>query len=273
MKINRFALGAVLAFALGAPLASTYMAMAATAPASRILPSPGPGRAFVPVWRESLFTPLNSCRVVDTRMGGGLIAANATRTFAVGGTANFPAQGGTNGGCGIPTFATGIVASVTSLGSTAAGNLSIAPGGATLNGIALSFQRGEAATSSVTTKLGPQGNIRVRPNGAASQVVVDVTGYYSPQIAGVIDFNGDIYSNSGALLSAGKWSPTSIGLFWVNLDRDITNCAILTSTSASTNVYSHGWGAGRQINLASWALDSNAQSTDWAGYIYFSIQC
>jgi len=50
------------------------------------------------------YTPLNPCRILDTRAagGGGPLAANVTRTFN-GFAANFSTQGGTASNCAIPT--------------------------------------------------------------------------------------------------------------------------------------------------------------------------
>lgn len=55
---------------------------------------------------DLLFVPVAPCRVIDTRFGGGAIAANTQRHFEIAGTANFEAQGGNAGGCGIPMGAT-----------------------------------------------------------------------------------------------------------------------------------------------------------------------
>lgn len=55
---------------------------------------------------DLLFVPVAPCRVIDTRFGGGAIAANTQRHFEIAGTANFEAQGGNAGGCGIPLGAT-----------------------------------------------------------------------------------------------------------------------------------------------------------------------
>jgi hypothetical protein len=59
---------------------------------------------------DLLFVPLAPCRIIDTRVAGGKIAASEKRDFEVAGTTGFEAQGGNTGGCGIPVGATDPVA-------------------------------------------------------------------------------------------------------------------------------------------------------------------
>lgn len=55
---------------------------------------------------DLLYVPVAPCRVIDTRKDtrtpGGIMQIDQPRHFEVAGTANFEAQGGTAGGCGIP---------------------------------------------------------------------------------------------------------------------------------------------------------------------------
>jgi hypothetical protein len=55
---------------------------------------------------DLLFVPLPPCRIIDTRFAGGKMAPSEKRDFEVAGTANFEAQGGNPGGCGVPLGAT-----------------------------------------------------------------------------------------------------------------------------------------------------------------------
>src|SRR5436305_7260753 len=43
---------------------------------------------------DLIFVPVAPCRIIDTRLAGGAIGANATRAFLVTGTTGFEAQGG-----------------------------------------------------------------------------------------------------------------------------------------------------------------------------------
>jgi hypothetical protein len=78
-----------------------------------------------------VYTALPPCRIVDTRSSAaGRLVAGVTRTFhVVGPTADFAAQGGTAGGCGIPGFtgpapqAVAVASNFVAVNPTGAGNL------------------------------------------------------------------------------------------------------------------------------------------------------
>jgi hypothetical protein len=77
---------------------------------------------------ELVFVPLPPCRVIDTRLGGGMLAPGVTRHFEIAGSANFAAQGGNASGCGVPLGATTPVAAavfinVVAVGPTGPGHL------------------------------------------------------------------------------------------------------------------------------------------------------
>lgn len=51
---------------------------------------------------DLLFVPVEPCRIIDTRLAGGMLAPGSQRHFEVAGTANFESQGGNAGGCDVP---------------------------------------------------------------------------------------------------------------------------------------------------------------------------
>lgn len=53
------------------------------------------------ITKDLVYTPVTPCRVVDTRVAGGMFAANQTRLFDIDGS-DFSAQGGSPTGCGVP---------------------------------------------------------------------------------------------------------------------------------------------------------------------------
>src|SRR5439155_14966640 len=57
---------------------------------------------------DLVYTPVTPCRILDTRIVGGPIAAGGQRNFLVTGT-NLSGQGGSATGCGVPTAATAAV--------------------------------------------------------------------------------------------------------------------------------------------------------------------
>ncbi|HEX5758084.1 MAG TPA: hypothetical protein VF121_02720 [Thermoanaerobaculia bacterium] len=140
---------------------------------------------------DLLFVPLAPCRVIDTRFGGGPLAAGETRPFEVAGTANFPAQGGTAGGCGVPLGATTPLAAAAVLNFVAVGPAGPGhmtawefgqpiPGASTINYAAvpgLNIANGVIVPIAGVSTLDKDLNIQAAVS--AVHVVVDVTGYFT----------------------------------------------------------------------------------------------
>jgi hypothetical protein len=76
--------------------------------------------------RDLVYTPVTPCRIIDTRLAGGALAANTQRDFLATGV-NLSAQGGSPTGCNIPFGPTSAVMfnfiAVTVTGVVGAGNL------------------------------------------------------------------------------------------------------------------------------------------------------
>ena len=85
-----------------APVADNIAAPAAINPDLGVVPALATTPTVSP---ETLFVPIAPCRIIDTRSGGGKIPSGSTRNFVVSGMTGFGGQGGTAGGCGIPTDA------------------------------------------------------------------------------------------------------------------------------------------------------------------------
>lgn len=140
---------------------------------------------------ELVFVPLAPCRIIDTRVGGGALAAGQIRDFQVAGITEFGPQGGTLGGCGVPPGsaepnAPAVVINFVAVGPAGPGNLvawpwgqpkpnaavinySNVPGLNIANGIVLPI---------AGTNLVPA-DIHIRAESAATHVVADVTGYFT----------------------------------------------------------------------------------------------
>lgn len=141
---------------------------------------------------DLVYTPLQPCRIVDTRSSApGPIAANSTRSFVGINAANFTGQGGSATNCGT----LGLNATALALNITA-----VTPGGA---GYATVFPHGttQPLASSVNYTAGAIVNnaiIAQIPNPlssydftvytfAQSHYVIDVVGYFSPPEATALD--------------------------------------------------------------------------------------
>jgi hypothetical protein len=140
---------------------------------------------------ELLFVPVSPCRIIDTRKAGGVIPPGTIRAFDVVGSTNFAAQGGKEGGCGLPEGASVPVAAAAVINFVAVGpagpghleawefgqpiptasviNYSNVPGLNIANGVVVPI----AGVATLEKDL----NVRANVNG--THVVADVTGYFT----------------------------------------------------------------------------------------------
>lgn len=179
-----------------AVLAGKEPAAASQPPAMRAQVADGPIRnvtqqALGDAESDLLFVPVEPCRVLDTRSGGGPIAANMQRHFEVAGTANFEAQGGNPGGCGIPLgmsepIAAAVVINFIAVSPSGPGNLRAwefgqpAPLASVINYAkvtGLNIANGVVVPIAGVASLDKDLTIQADTN--ATQVVADVTGYFT----------------------------------------------------------------------------------------------
>jgi hypothetical protein len=137
------------------------------------------------------FVGINPCRIIDTRAAGGFsgqfgppaLVANADRTFQITGTTT-----GTPTQCGIPDAAVAISVNFTATGFTSAGDVRVFPAGsaAPLTSV-LNFSL-ENIANATSVPLGASGGghngITVHADVSATELIVDVNGYYVP--AGIL---------------------------------------------------------------------------------------
>ena len=132
------------------------------------------------------FTPITPCRIFNSRPdqgGTGKFTANETRTIQV--TADTSGQGG-DGVCGIPTTATAVATNISVTQPDAQGNLKVwAPDVAEPRAIMFYDAQmnlwNNEATVPISAGTGVTGKgMKIRTLNAGANVVVNVTGYYSP---------------------------------------------------------------------------------------------
>ncbi|HEX5114175.1 MAG TPA: hypothetical protein VFW65_03150 [Pseudonocardiaceae bacterium] len=130
----------------------------------------------------STYVPLAATRILDTRSAGPAIGANATRALTVTGLAGIPTD---------PTQVTAIVANVTVTGPTSASFLTVYPADQARPGPSnLDFTAGVAVANMVITGVSSTGTIDIYNHVGTVNVVVDVTGYYTPDLVqGTSTFN------------------------------------------------------------------------------------
>jgi hypothetical protein len=150
-----------------------------------------------------VFVPVTPCRVIDTRHGGGPLAAGTPRTFLFRGpTQDYTSQGGSAGGCGIPDLNTGdsspnfqniakaVAINVVAVNPGGAGDLRAWPAGlpsppsaSILNYAAvagLNIANGIIVPMCGEVAAAPcaNGDITFRADVSGAHLVVDVVGYF-----------------------------------------------------------------------------------------------
>jgi hypothetical protein len=184
---------------------------------------------------DQTFTPITPCRVVDTRNVGGTIGAFATRNFfyyTTSGSTNWNTiQGGVNGAAStvcpgtvisgfVPSAA---VATITVTGQGGAGNLIVWQGTSPVASASTMsyFASGDIASLAVIPEGGRSGT---GPGGAvqdfgvfvnaftATNVVVDIVGYYTQPAATALDcVQGAAGTTENVSTSVRDWFATTNG--------------------------------------------------------------
>ena len=146
-------------------------------------PSTAPGstpKALGDLNADLTYSPLNPCRILDTRNVGGALAANVARTFD-GYSTNFAAQGGTASDCGIPNGVAALAMNVYAVNPTNTGFIKVWPANGTEPAVStVNYQSGLVAIA--TGALVPVDRVNSNRFTAKSPAVVDfvadVVGYF-----------------------------------------------------------------------------------------------
>ncbi|MCB0977641.1 MAG: hypothetical protein KDB02_09300 [Acidimicrobiales bacterium] len=130
------------------------------------------------------FTAVNPCRIVDTRLAGGSLAAGTSRVFRVTGTDDMAPQGGIASGCGVPVTATAVEATISVVDPAGTGYLRAWPadGPAPTATVANFHRRVNVSNTGAATIAIDSGtaDIAVRSYGSRTHVVIDIEGWYAP---------------------------------------------------------------------------------------------
>jgi hypothetical protein len=223
-----------------------------------------PAAVVMPAIRESVFTPVTNCRLAKFNVVNG-----TTRNLYVSGTANFPGQGGTTGGCKIPASATAISARISSTGAAGNGAVIAYPTGTPVGQGTLYYGKGVNVTTGATLQLGPgtAQRLTVKNVLGPAALAVDVNGYYAPQMGAYILGDGTLTFSSGRVLSS---SHVSTGNYEVNFDRDVSKCSF-TVTPYAFN-YAVAVGPSNVTNLAAHVYIHDQGATTTAHDTSFFIQ-
>ena len=137
---------------------------------------------------DLVYTPIQPCRIVDTRStGAGAIAANASRNFLAINASNFSSQGGSATNCGtLGLNATAVAINVTAVTPGGAGYATVFPYGTTQPTTAsVNYTAGAIVNNALIAQIpNPLGSFDFTIyTFAQSHYVVDIVGYFAPPVA------------------------------------------------------------------------------------------
>ena len=141
---------------------------------------------------DLVFTPLQPCRIVDTRnTAAGAIAANSSRSFLAINASNFSGQGGSATNCGtLGLNATAVAINFTAVplsgGGGAGGHATVYPYGTTQpNTASVNYPGNIPINNSLIAQIpNPLGSFDFTVyTTSQSQYVVDIVGYFAPPVA------------------------------------------------------------------------------------------
>jgi len=194
------------------------------------------------------YTPVNPCRIVDTRVAGGALTANVLRVLD-GFSSDFSTQGGTAGNCGMPSGVAAIAMNVYAVNPSNLGFIKLWPANGTEPSVStVNYQPGivAIATGTIVPVDGPNSNRFAAKSPAVVDLIVDVVGYFKAP-GGVL---GDITSvTAGAGLTGGG---TSGGVTLSIANAGVTP-AMLSGTGCTN-------GQVLKFNGTSWACAADANS-------------
>lgn len=179
---------------------------------------------------ESKFTPIPPCRAVDTRLAGGAMHDGTSRHFLIGGSSSMHGQGGPSAGCGVPSQATAVSVTITTVASARGYLKAWAYGASEPPTSFLNFTNLFNAAVGGVVPMGA-GHIWVKDHAGPTQVIIDVTGYYIAPMAAVVNSNGTLFHGS-RVVSTTKLTLFGPGVYQVDFDRDVSHCTYTASDYA-----------------------------------------
>ena len=145
------------------------------------------GKALGSTTGDLVFTPVQPCRVVDTRVAGGAIAADASRSFiavAISAGTGFAFQGGSSTDCGVAAVgASAVVLNVTAVTPSIAGYATVYPHGSSRPlAASVNYTAGAIVNNTVIVRIPNPLTINdfTIYSFGQSHYVVDIVGYFSP---------------------------------------------------------------------------------------------
>ena len=219
---------------------------------------------------EAVLTPIVPCRAVDTRQGGGRMANGTTRSFLLEGNGSLTSQGGAAAGCGIPSSATALAAVISAVNPTSQGYLKAYPFGATTPASSvIDYSRTITTSSGVTVAITPNTarGLTVFNFGGPTDVLIDITGYYQPQIRAYISPDGYILGGDAVSVTHGF----NTGVYKVYFDQALDGCTAVV-TPSHEGYFASTTSASDYVYVEIWQL-SGGSTTDSEDYFDLLVSC
>jgi hypothetical protein len=196
------------------------------------------------------YTAITPCRIVDTRVAGGVIAANSNRSFKAVNAANFTAQGGSATDCGtLGLSASAVAINITAVTPSIAGFATVYPfGSAQPLASSVNYTAGAIVNNAIVTAIpNPlQSSDFTVFTFAQSHFVIDIVGYFAPPQATALDCTETFISQS---------VPAN-----ATFDIDIPNCAAgytITGAGCRTPGFNQAdWGINGLFRSAPGVMDA-----------------
>jgi hypothetical protein len=152
--------------------------------ADTLAPSVASPKALGDPDKDLVFVPVTPCRIFDTRLAGGPIAANTTRGFDVTAVSNYSFQGGDASNCGVGDKGSFAAAAInfTVVTPGSGGYMTAFPFGATQPLAAtVNYTAGDIRGNLSIVRLdqGPAANELSVYSFAQTHVVADIVGYFT----------------------------------------------------------------------------------------------
>lgn len=188
------------------------------------------------------------------------------------GSSGFSGQGGTSAGCGIPATAVAVQLSTLVVSPSRAGGLKVWPAGGT-EPVAKFFQYPHATSSGsgVAQVRGTGTSFTVKNYTSSTDLVLDVTGYYLPRIAGMISPSESVFSGTGIVPT----QVTSSGTYRVTVDRNVAYCTpMVNAYNAGPGVHGSAFNFDRNtVTAYTCYLDTTGQRFMASFYVYLTVDC
>lgn len=162
--------------------------------------TPGVAKALGDLGQDVVFTPITPCRIVDTRIAGGPIAAGQTRSFNAAGQSSYGGQGGNAGNCGMQNdVPTAVALNVTAVVPAGAGFATVFPYNTTRPDTAsVNYASGAIVNNAIIARIpNPPASFDFSIYSfAASDYVVDIVGYFAPPRATALQCLDSLYATT-----------------------------------------------------------------------------